>query len=218
MSHEHLKFNRRDDAEIQQRAAAFWDVMRTRRSVRAFSDRPAPRDVIDHALRTAGSAPNGANQQPWHFAVVSDPSIKRAIREAAEAEERAFYSGRAPQAWLDALAPLGTDAQKPFLEIAPYLIAVFAQPHGIGPDGQTIKHYYAQESVGIATGFLIAALHQAGLATLTHTPSPMGFLNTILRRPPHERAFVLLVVGFPADDATVPVITKKPLDEIASYF
>jgi iodotyrosine deiodinase len=218
MSHEPLRFERRDEAEMRQRAQSFWALMRERRSVRAFSDRPVPRDIIEHAIQTAGSAPNGANQQPWHFAVVGDAKIKHEIREAAEAEERAFYGGRAPQAWLDALTPLGTDASKPFLEIAPYLIGIFAQPHGIAPDGSTLKHYYVQESVGIATGFLIAALHQAGLATLTHTPSPMGFLTTILNRPQHERAFLLLVVGYPADDATVPVITKKPLESIASFF
>jgi iodotyrosine deiodinase len=218
MSHEPLRFERREADNMRERAQSFWELMRTRRSVRAFSDRPVSREIIEFAIRTAGGAPNGANQQPWHFAVVSDQGIKRAIREAAEAEERAFYGGRAPQAWLDALAPLGTDASKPFLDIAPYLIGIFAQPHGIGPDGSPLKHYYVQESVGIAAGFLIAALHQAGLATLTHTPSPMGFLNTIMKRPQHERAFLLLVVGHPADDATVPVITKKPLEEIASFF
>ena len=173
--------------------------------------------MIETCLRTAGTAPNGANLQPWHFVVVADPAVKRRIRVAAEAEEREFYSSRAPQEWLDALAPLGTDAAKPFLETAPYLIAIFAQSYGLLPDGRKVKHYYVAESVGIATGFLIAALHHAGLATLTHTPSPMGFLNEILQRPPHERPYLLLVVGYPADDAQVPAITKKPLDEIATF-
>ena len=204
-------------AEMQQRADDFYAELRGRRSVRDFSDRPVPRGVIETCLRTAGTAPNGANLQPWHFVVVADPAVKQRIREAAEAEEREFYSGRAPQDWLDALAPLGTDADKPFLETAPYLIAIFAQSYGIGPDGKKVKHYYVTESVGIATGFLIAALHHAGLATLTHTPSPMGFLGKLLGRPEHERPFLLLVVGFPADGATVPAITKKAPDEIATF-
>ena len=204
-------------AEMQQRADDFYAELRRRRSVRDFSDRPVPRAVIETCLRTAGTAPNGANLQPWHFVVIADPAVKQRIRAAAEAEEREFYSGRAPQDWLDALAPLGTDADKPFLETAPYLIAIFAQSYGIGPDGKKIKHYYVTESVGIATGFLIAALHHAGLATLTHTPSPMGFLNEVLGRPENERPFLLLVVGYPATDATVPGITKKPLDEIVTF-
>ena len=203
--------------EMAQRAADFYAEMRRRRTVRDFADRPVPRAVIDTCLRTAGTAPNGANLQPWHFVVIGDAAVKRQIREAAEAEEREFYSSRAPQEWLDALAPLGTDAAKPFLETAPYLIAIFAQSYGLLPDGRKVKHYYVAESVGIATGFLIAALHHAGLATLTHTPSPMGFLNEILQRPPHERPYLLLVVGYPADDAQVPAITKKPLDEIATF-
>lgn len=204
-------------AEMQQRADDFYAELRGRRSVRDFSDRPVPRGVIETCLRTAGTAPNGANLQPWHFVVVADPAVKQRIREAAEAEEREFYSGRAPQDWLDALAPLGTDADKPFLETAPYLIAIFAQSYGIGPNGKKVKHYYVTESVGIATGFLIAALHHAGLATLTHTPSPMGFLGKLLGRPEHERPFLLLVVGYPADGATVPAITKKAPDEIATF-
>lgn len=204
-------------AEMQQRADDFYAELRGRRSVRDFSDRPVPRGVIETCLRTAGTAPNGANLQPWHFVVVADPAVKQRIREAAEAEEREFYSGRAPQDWLDALAPLGTDADKPFLETAPYLIAIFAQSYGIGPDGKKVQHYYVTESVGIATGFLIAALHHAGLATLTHTPSPMGFLGKMLGRPEHERPFLLLVVGYPADGATVPAITKKAPDEIATF-
>jgi len=203
--------------EMQRRAEAFYSEMRRRRSVRDFSTRPVPRAIIETCLRTAGTAPNGANMQPWHFVVVSDPLTKRRIREAAEAEERAFYGGRAPQAWRAALAPLGTDANKPFLETAPYLIAIFAQSYGLTASGEKIKHYYVTESVGIATGFLIAALHHAGLATLTHTPSPMAFLNTILGRPDHERPFLLLVVGYPAEDARVPAITKKTLTEIVTF-
>jgi nitroreductase len=203
--------------EMLARAAAFYQDMRRRRTVRHFSDRPVPRQIIDDCLRTAGTAPCGANLQPWHFVVVSNPEIKRQIREAAEEEERIFYRERAPQEWLDALAPLGTDEHKPFLETAPYLIVVFAQTFGHLADGRTVKHYYVSESVGIATGFLIAAVHHAGLVSLTHTPSPMGFLNTILGRPAHERPFLILVVGYPAADAQVPVISKKPLDEIATY-
>jgi nitroreductase len=204
-------------SEMVERASEFLAEMRRRRTVRYFSDRPAPRQVIEACVLTAGTAPNGANQQPWHFVVVNDPELKRRIRIAAEAEEREFYERRAPQEWLDALAPLGTDANKPFLEIAPYLIAVFVQPHGIQPDGRIIKHYYATESVGIAVGMLITALHHAGLATLTHTPSPMRFLNTLLGRPPHERPFVLVVTGYPAPGAGVPPITKKTLGEIATF-
>jgi nitroreductase len=203
--------------EMAARAAAFYADIRRRRTVRDYSDRPVPREVIEQCLLAAGRAPSGANLQPWHFAVVSNPAVKRQIREAAEAEEREFYSGRAPQEWLDALAPLGTDEHKPFLETAPYLIAIFAQSYGLLPDGRKVKNYYVQESVGIATGFLIAALHNAGLATLTHTPSPMGFLNEVLGRPPNERPFLLLVVGHPAEDAQVPIINKKPLSEIATF-
>ena len=204
-------------AEMLARAEAFYAEMRCRRTVRMFSERAVPREVIEQCLLTAGTAPNGANLQPWHFVVVSDPEVKHRIRLAAEEEERAFYSGRAPQEWLDALAHLGTDASKPFLETAPYLIAIFAQSYGITADGGRQRHYYVQESVGIATGFLIAALHHAGLATLTHTPSPMGFLSEILGRPANERPFLLLVTGYPAEGVTVPLITKKPLAEIATF-
>ena len=203
--------------EMKARATHFYEELRRRRTVRDYAPRPVDRAVIEDCLRAAGTAPSGANLQPWHFVVVADPAVKRQIRVAAEAEEREFYSSRAPQEWLDALAPLGTDAAKPFLETAPYLIAIFAQSYGLLPDGRKVKHYYVAESVGIATGFLIAALHHAGLATLTHTPSPMGFLNDILQRPSHERPYLLLVVGYPADDAQVPAITKKPLDEIATF-
>jgi iodotyrosine deiodinase len=216
--HHPLEFHEYPVEVMRARAQGFYEDIKRRRSVREFSNRAVPRDIIEAAIITAGTAPNGANQQPWHFAVVSSPDIKSQIRQAAEAEEREFYGGRAPQAWLDALAPLGTDADKPFLETAPYLIAIFAQTHGVNPDGSPIKHYYVQEGVGIATGFLITALHQAGLATLTHTPNPMKFLNQILKRPDHERPFLLLVVGYPAADALVPSISKKPLEDIATFF
>jgi nitroreductase len=204
--------------EMKRRSRDFYECIRRRRSVREFSDRQVDSEVIENCLMAAGTAPNGANLQPWHFAVVTDPETKSKIRKAAEAEEYEFYhGGKAPQEWLDALAPLGTDESKPFLETAPYLIVVFAQSHGIEPDGQKTKHYYVNESVGIATGFLISALHHAGCVTLTHTPSPMKFLNEILDRPGNERPFLVLVVGYPADDAVVPNITKKPLNEMASF-
>jgi len=202
---------------MRRRAAGFYADIRRRRTVRDFSDRPVPREVIDDCLRAAGSAPSGANMQPWHFAVVSDPAVKREIRLGAEKEEHEFYHGKAPREWLDALAPLGTDEHKPFLEIAPWLIVVFAQTYGLLPDGRRVKHYYAQESVGIATGILITAIHHAGLVSLTHTPSPMGFLNQLVGRPSNERPFLVLVVGFPADDARVPAITKKSLEDIATF-
>lgn len=203
--------------EMLARAKAFNEDLQRRRTIRDFSDRSVPREIIDDCLRAAGSAPSGANLQPWHFVVVSDPAVKHRIREGAEREEHEFYATRAPQEWLDALEPLGTDEQKPFLETAPYLIAIFAKRYGITPDGRKFKHYYAQESLGIAAGFLIAALHYAGLATLTHTPSPMGFLNEILGRPDNERPYLLLVTGYPAADAVVPDIRRKSLDEIATF-
>jgi nitroreductase len=204
--------------EMQARAVEMYAEMRRRRTVRHFSERPVPREVIEQCLLTAGTAPSGANLQPWHFAVVTDPLVKHQIRVAAEAEEHEFYTRRAPQDWLTALKPYGTDEHKPYLDIAPCLIAIFVQRYGIQQDGQKIKYYYTHESVGIATGFLIAALHHAGLATLTHTPSPMDFLNPILRRPENEKPFLLLVVGYPAPDAMVPVIHKKSLEEIATFF
>lgn len=207
----------RSPASIAARAGAFRELLRTRRTVRHFSDRRVAREVIEQCVLAAGGAPSGANLQPWHFVVVSDPAIKRQIREAAEEEEREFYRHRAPQEWLDALAPLGTDADKPFLETAPYLIAIFSEAYGVLPDGRKVKNYYVQESVGIATGMLITAIHYAGLVSLTHTPSPMGFLNAILQRPPNEKPFLLLVVGHPADDAVVPDIGKKPLSEIVTF-
>lgn len=211
-----LDFTEYPPDEMQQRAADFLAEARRRRTVRDFSDRPIPPGVVDDCLRAAATAPNGANQQPWHFVVVTRPETKRQIREAAEAEERAFYGGRAPAGWLEALAPLGTDAAKPFLETAPALIAIFAASYGLDASGRKVKHYYVQESVGIATGLLIAALHHAGLATLTHTPSPMAFLNNILGRPANERPFLLLVVGYPAAGARVPAIGKKPFEAIVS--
>jgi nitroreductase len=210
-------FEVRSATEVCNRAAGFRAEMARRRTVRHFSDRAVPKEAIVSCLLAAGSAPSGANLQPWHFVVISDPAVKAQIRGAAEKEEREFYHGRAPQEWLDALAPLGTDDQKPFLETAPYLIAIFAQSYGLLPDGRKVKNYYVQESVGIATGMLIAAIHHAGLASLTHTPSPMGFLNTILHRPPNEKPYLLLVVGYPAADARVPDIGKKPLAEIATF-
>lgn len=203
--------------EMKQRAVSFRKDIQRRRTVRHFSDRPVPRKVIEEYLLTAGTAPNGANLQPWYFVVVSDPKVKHEIRLAAEDEEAEFYHRRAPKEWLEALASLGTDEHKPFLDIAPYLIAIFGKNHSRLPDGRRVKNYYVQESVGIATGFLIAALHNAGLVSLTHTPSPMGFLNTILDRPVDEKPFLLLVTGFPAEDAQVPVIQKKPLAEIVTF-
>lgn len=203
--------------EMTERAAQFHEAVQRRRTVRHFSPEPIPRELVEHCLRAAGTAPSGANLQPWHFVVVTNLALKRKIREGAEAEEREFYNGRAPQEWLDALAPLGTDDQKPFLETAPCLIAIFAESYGVLPDGRRVKNYYVQESVGIATGILITAFHHAGLASLTHTPSPMGFLNGLLDRPANERPFLLLVVGLPADGARVPDIGKKRLDAIATF-
>ncbi len=203
--------------EMRQRLQDFYADLQRRRTVREFSDRAVPRDIIETALLTANTAPSGANLQPWHFVVVSRPETKKRIREAAEVEEREFYEHRASEEWLAALAPLGTDDQKPFLETAPYLIAVFLQKFGELPDGRKVKHYYPVESTGLATGILITALHRAGLATLTHTPSPMKFLNEILGRPTSERPFLLLVVGYPADDARVPDIGRKSLEEFVTF-
>lgn len=203
--------------EMQKRAAGFYEDIKRRRTVRDFSDRPVPKEIIEKCLLAAGTAPNGANKQPWYFVVVTDPEIKKKIREAAEKEEEAFYSGRAPDAWLEALAPLGTDASKPFLETAPYLIVIFAQSHELTTDNIKSKNYYVQESVGIATGILVTAIHHAGLVSLTHTPSPMGFLGKILKRPANERAYLILVVGYPEENARVPDISKKSLEEIATF-
>jgi nitroreductase len=206
-------------AEMVERARSFYAEVARRRTVRDFESRTVPREVIEHCLRAAGTAPSGANQQPWFFCVIEDAARKRRIRIAAEKEEREFYAGKAPQEWLDALAPLGTDADKLFLEEAPLLIAIFAQKYGVRPDGSRFSHYYVPESVGIATGFLIAALHHAGLATLTHTPSPMGFLNEICARPASEKPVILLVVGYPKPGCRVPVHggIKKPLEQIAAW-
>lgn len=203
--------------EMLPRARGFRELMQRRRTVRYYADRPVPRPVIEEAVRTAALAPSGANQQPWTFVCISDPAVKARIRVAAEEEEKAFYGGRAGEEWLDALAHLGTDWRKPFLETAPWLIAIFGQRWGVGAEGEKVKHYYVPESVGIACGFLIAALHNAGLATLTHTPSPMGFLNEICGRPENEKAYILLVVGYPADGCTVPRIAKKTLDEVSVW-
>jgi len=205
-----------DEARVAA-AAAFADEMATRRTVRDFADTPVPRAVIEHCLRAAGSAPSGANQQPWRFVAVGPGPLRRSIREAAETEEREFYERRAPDEWLEALAPLGTDADKPFLETAPWLIGIFYERFALDAEGQKHKRYYPQESVGIATGLLIAALHRAGLVTLTHTPSPMGFLNELLGRPRNEMPFLLLVVGHPAEGCMVPVIERLPLQGYASF-
>lgn len=201
---------------MRARAEQFAQDIGRRRTTRQFSTRPVDREVIEQCLLAAGSAPSGAHLQPWHFVVVAEPDLKAKIREAAEASEREFYS-TAPQEWLDVLAPLGTDASKPYLETAPYLIAVFAQRYGLNPDGSPRKHYYVNESVGIATGFLIAALHHAGLATLTHTPNPMAFLTDLLERPVSEKPTMLVITGYPASDARIPNLVRKPLAEIATF-
>lgn len=205
------------EADMVDRAADFYHEMDRRRSVREFSERPVPDDVIRDCLRTAGTAPSGAHRQPWRFVVVRDPAVKRRIREAAEKEEHEFYHGRAPDDWLEALAPIGTDEHKPFLEKAPVLVVIFAEVHGVDERGGKIKNYYVPESVGIATGLLIAAVHHAGLASLTHTPSPMRFLNDILGRPSNERPFLLLVVGYPAPGVKVPDLRRKDLHEFATF-
>lgn len=202
---------------MMSRAASFRALLEGRRTIREFSSQPVDRSVIEECIMAAGTAPSGAHKQPWHFAVVSDPAIKKAIRKAAEEEEEAFYGGRAPEEWLEALRPFGTDQHKPFLETAPYLIAIFARNYDLGDDGSRTKNYYVQESVGIATGMLITALHHSGLSTLTHTPSPMNFLNEVLERPSNERAVILLVVGHAAADARVPDLARKSLEDIASF-
>tara|TARA_Y100000590_G_scaffold392902_1_gene470696 strand:+ start:835 stop:1503 length:669 start_codon:yes stop_codon:yes gene_type:complete len=205
------------EGEMEIRSEAFLKELQGRRTVREFSDRPVPKNVIQNCISAAGTAPNGANRQPWHFVVVGDQKIKRKIRIAAEEEEKAFYAGRASDEWLEALEHLGTNAEKSFLEEAPYLIVIFAERFVVHEDGTKSKNYYVNESVGIATGMLITAVHRAGLASLTHTPSPMGFLNKILDRPDHERAFLVLVVGYPDVEAKVPDIKKKSFDEIATF-
>jgi len=211
------EYKRFSTEETKRRSKKFLQEMKYRRTVREFSDQPVSREVIENCLQVAGTAPSGANFQPWHFVVISDQKIKKEIREEAEKEERNFYQGKAPQEWLDALAPLGTDEDKSFLEIAPYLIVVFAQSYRLLADSKKGKNYYVTESVGIATGMLITAIHHAGLVSLTHTPSPMNFLNKILNRPDNERPFLILVVGYPAENVTVPQINKKPLKEYITF-
>ena len=205
------------DDEMARRAREFRMEASRRRTVRHFCDRPVPESIIEDCILAAGTAPSGAHRQPWRFVAVSDPEKKRRIRKAAESEEAEFYEHRAPADWLEALAPLGTDADKPFLEIAPWLIVVFAESYGVDDSGERVKNYYVQESVGIATGMLISAAHAAGLATLTHTPSPMRFLGSLLGRPDRERPFLILVVGHPAAEALVPSLVRKPLEEIATF-
>ncbi len=214
-----INFQGYTEEEMRERALSFFNLMKRRHSTRDFADKPVPLDVIKKCLEVAGRAPSGANQQPWHFVVVTDKEIKHQIRLAAEEEERAFYAGRASEEWLKALAPLGTDPDKSFIDRAGCLIVIFGQSYGLDEEGNKIKHYYVQESVGIASGFLIAALHHAGLACLTHTPSPMKFLSEILGRPKNERAYINLVVGYPTDDAQVPTHAKqkKALHEFVSF-
>lgn len=213
----HTAYEEYSEAEMKQRARAFYEDLKRRRTVREFADRPVPQVIIEDCIRAAGTAPNGANMQPWHFVAVSDDEIKSQIREAAEKEEQEFYERRATEEWLEALEPLDTDPHKPFLEEAPWLVAIFEKRYGLDDKGAKIKHYYVKESVGIATGMLITAIHKAGLVALTHTPSPMGFLNDILGRPENERPFLLLVVGYPREGVQVPDISKKPLDEISTF-
>lgn len=205
------------EEEMIRRALEIHQELSRRRTVRHFSDRPVPREIIEQCLLAASSAPSGANRQPWHFVVVTDPATRKELRAAAETGEREFYGGRAPREWLEALEPLGTDAHKPFLEDASCLIAIFAQTYSLAGEQEKARNYYVTESVGIATGMLIAALHHCGLATLTHTPSPMSFLKTMLGRPPNERPFLLLVVGYPAEGCQVPDIDRKPLEQIATF-
>lgn len=205
------------EEKMKERSKAFYDDLSRRRTVRDFSEKDVSGEVIEFCIKAANTAPSGANRQPWHFVVVSDPQLKKKIRSAAEEEEREFYSGRAPKDWLDAVAPFGTDEHKPFLESAPYLVVIFAKSYDTHSDGSKVKNYYVQESVGIATGILITAIHNAGLVSLTHTPSPMSFLNQILGRPENERPYLILVVGYPSENAKVPVITKKTIREIATF-
>jgi iodotyrosine deiodinase len=212
-----LAFSRRSLEESRRQAEAFYLEMNRRRTTRHFSTDAVPRDLIELAIRAAGTAPSGAHQQPWTFVAVSDPEVKRRIREAAEEEEREFYSGRAPQDWIDALAPLGTDEHKPHLTDAPWVVVLFRQAHGLSSDGVKRTYYYTQESCGIAAGFFIAAVHQMGLVTLTHTPNPMGFLAELLERPSNEKAMLVMPVGYPAPDAKVPDLARKPLEDIVIW-
>jgi len=213
-----LDFIRRSESEMLDSARRFYEEMNSRRSVRHFSPDPIPRSLIETAIRTASTAPSGAHRQPWKFVAVSDPAIKKKIRIAAEKEEKKNYDGRMPEEWLRALRPLGTDWRKPFLEIAPWLVVVFAESFGVEADGSRRKNYYVQESVGLACGLFIAAIHQMGLVTLIHTPSPMGFLSEILKRPSNERPFILFPVGYPAPDARVPNLKRKSLGEVSVWF
>jgi iodotyrosine deiodinase len=212
-----LEFNRKDEESMLQESMEFYQLMSRRRSVREFSEQNVPQAVLENAIKAAGTAPSGANMQPWHFVVVQDAAIKKRIREAAEIEERELYEHRASDEWLQALGPLGTDANKPFLEVAPVLIAIFLKKFTIDESGKKHKNYYTAESVGIATGLLISALHKSGLAMLTHTPSPMKFLSEILERPSYERPYLLLVCGYPSDDVLVPNIKRQPLPEICTF-
>ena len=213
----HLDHHEYPVEQMKQRSDEFLKKMQQRRSVREFSDRPVPQSVIENCIRAGAEAPSGANMQPWYFVAVSDPAAKRQIREASEEVEQEFYTKSATKKWVKDLEPLGTHSKKPFLETAPYLIVVFSQRYGLLPDGSKKKHYYVTESVGIATGILITAIHHAGLVSLTYTPSRMGFLNRILSRPKNEKPFLILAVGYPAADAVVPDITKKPLEEVAAF-
>ena len=212
-----LVYTRRPIEESRRRGRAFYEEMNQRRTTRHFATDPVPKDLIETALRVAGTAPSGAHQQPWTFVAVSDPEVKRQIREAAEREEFDFYHGRAPDEWVEALAPLGTDEHKPHLTDAPWVVVLFRQAYGVRADGSKRTFYYTQESCGIAAGFFIAAVHQIGLVTLTHTPNPMGFLAELLGRPANEKAMLVMPVGYPAADAKVPDLTRKPLDDIAIW-
>lgn len=216
MGFKQLDFQEFTGEDMQSRSETFLNEMSKRRSIRTFSDRSIPIEIIYNCIQTAASAPSGANKQPWQFVVVKDPAVKVKIRQAAELEEKEFYRHRATKEWLEDLNQFGTDWHKPFLDIAPYLIVVFKQAYDIKDDGSQRKNYYVNESVGIASGFLLAALHHAGLATLTHTPSPMNFLGEILNRAPNEKAFLLIPVGYPAADTTVPELIKKPLEEVST--
>ncbi len=213
----HPAYVKIDESKMIQKSISFYSIMKHRRTIRDFSTDPIPAKVIENALMTAGTAPNGANMQPWHFVVVQDPKLKKLIRAEAEKVEKQFYESKAPEYWLDALAPLGTDSNKEFLEKAPALIVIFTQKHTILPDEKIKQHYYIHESVGIATGMLITAIHNAGLASLTHTPKPMLFLRELLERPKHETPFLILAVGYPAKNVQVPKISKKSLKEIATF-
>src|SRR5690349_458957 len=212
-----LQFARRSLTESRASAAAFYEDMNRRRTTRHFAREPVPRELIEWAIRTAGTAPSGAHQQPWTFVAVSDPDLKRQIREAAEREEHDFYHGRAPQDWIDALAPLGTDEHKPHLTDAPWVVVLFRKTYGLRDDGSKRPYYYTEESCGIAAGMFIAAVHRMGLVTLTHTPNPMGFLRDLLERPVNERAMLVMPVGYPAEDARVPDLARKPLEDIAVW-